>query len=298
MSNRCRACAVSASGRPKPRARSVRRWRRISIRVRVARCIRASPSRSHAIRSARTGTAISAAAVGVGARLSEAKSISVVSVSWPTAEISGISLSAAARTTISSLNPQRSSSEPPPRATINRSGRGIGPLEVIALNPRIARATSAAQPCPCTATGQISTWRGKRSRRRCKISRITAPDGEVITPMTLGRYGIGRLRSAANSPSAASALRRASSIAISAPAPAGSISSTIIWYLDCPGKVVSLPVAITSIPSSGRICIFETCPFHEIAAITERSSLRSKYICPEAGRETRPISPRTRIRPN
>ncbi len=50
--------------------------------------------------SARTGTAISAAAVGVGARTSAAKSISVTSVSWPTAEISGIMLSAAARTTI------------------------------------------------------------------------------------------------------------------------------------------------------------------------------------------------------
>ena len=77
--------------------------------------------------SARTGTAISAAAVGVGARTSAAKSISVTSVSWPTAEISGIMLSAAARTTISSLNDQRSSSEPPPRATIRRSGRGMRP---------------------------------------------------------------------------------------------------------------------------------------------------------------------------
>ena len=45
-----------------------------------------------AMSSLRTGTAISAAAVGVGARLSEAKSISVMSVSWPTAEISGIML--------------------------------------------------------------------------------------------------------------------------------------------------------------------------------------------------------------
>ena len=44
----------------------------------------------------RTGTAISAAAVGVGARRSEAKSISVVSVSCPTAEISGMAEAAAA----------------------------------------------------------------------------------------------------------------------------------------------------------------------------------------------------------
>ncbi len=77
--------------------------------------------------SARTGTAISAAAVGVGARRSAAKSISVTSVSWPTAEISGIMLAAAARTTISSLNDHRSSSEPPPRATMMRSGRGGAP---------------------------------------------------------------------------------------------------------------------------------------------------------------------------
>ena len=75
-----------------------------------------------AISSERTGTAISAAAVGVGARLSAAKSISVMSVSCPTAEMSGIMLSAAARTTTSSLNAQRSSSEPPPRATMMISG--------------------------------------------------------------------------------------------------------------------------------------------------------------------------------
>ena len=40
---------------------------------------------------------------------------------------------------------------------------------------------------PCTATGQISTLRGNRSRRRCRISRITAPEGEVTTPITSGR---------------------------------------------------------------------------------------------------------------
>ena len=73
---------------------------------------------SSAIRSSRTGTAISAAAVGVGARRSLAWSISVVSVSCPTAEISGIAEAAAARTTISSLNAIRSSRLPPPRATM------------------------------------------------------------------------------------------------------------------------------------------------------------------------------------
>ncbi len=117
-----------------------------------ARCQQASARRAlfirSAIRSARTGTAISAAAVGVGARRSEAKSISVMSVSWPTAEISGIMLSAAARTTISSLNDQRSSSEPPPRATMMRSGLAMRPRSGSALKPSIAAATCSADPSP------------------------------------------------------------------------------------------------------------------------------------------------------
>ena len=57
----------------------------------------------------------------------------------------------------------------------------------MALKPRIAAATSAAQFGPCTVTGQSSTGRGKRSRRRWRMSRITAPDGEVTTPITSGR---------------------------------------------------------------------------------------------------------------
>ena len=92
--------------------------------------------------------------------------------------------SAAARTTISSLNDHRSSSEPPPRATIRRSGRGMRPLGGSALKPRIAAATCSAEPSPCTCTGQTSTRRGKRSASRCRMSRITAPVGEVMTPIT------------------------------------------------------------------------------------------------------------------
>ena len=78
------------------------------------------------------------AAVGVGARTSAAKSSNVVSVSWPTAEISGMSLRAAARTTISSLKAHRSSILPPPRATIRTSGRGTALASSSALNPLMA----------------------------------------------------------------------------------------------------------------------------------------------------------------
>ena len=136
---------------------------------------------------------------------------------------------AAARATISSLKPQRSSTEPPPRATISRSGRGSAPPGLNALNPSMARATSAAELLPCTATGQISTLRGNRSRSRCRMSRITAPEGEVTTPMISGRNGSGFLRAGSKSPSACSIALRFSSIAMSAPSPAGRMSSMMIW---------------------------------------------------------------------
>ena len=108
------------------------------------------------------------------------------------------------------------------------------------------------------------------------MSRITAPDGEVTTPITPGRNGSGRLREAANRPSDSSSALRFSSIAISAPTPAGRMSSTLSWYFDCGPKVVIRPVAITSIPSSGRTVRRAAWPFQVTQAITERSSLRSK----------------------
>ncbi len=54
---------------------------------------------------------------------------------------------------------------------------------------------------------------------------MTAPVGEVMTPMTSGRNGSLRLRAASNRPSAPSALRRFSRSAISAPVPDGARSS-------------------------------------------------------------------------
>ena len=67
------------------------------------------------------------------------------------------------------------------------------------------------------------------------ISRITAPVGEVTTPITRGMNGSVTLRPASNSPSAASWPFSFSNSAISAPAPASSIRSMTIWYLDRPG---------------------------------------------------------------
>ena len=140
--------ATSSSGAGNPRLRSFNLCRFISKPVDSERTLRSSIEESQPIKSALTGTAYSAAAVGVGARKSEAKSISVVSVSCPTADINGISLSAAARTTDSSLNPHKSSIEPPPLATIINSGLGIAPPGVSRLKPFIAAATSGAHLSP------------------------------------------------------------------------------------------------------------------------------------------------------
>ena len=73
--------------------------------------------------SSRVQTTSSAAAEGVGARRSATKSAMVTSVSWPTAETTGTGQAAMARATASSLKVQRSSSEPPPRATITSSAQ-------------------------------------------------------------------------------------------------------------------------------------------------------------------------------
>ena len=70
-----------------------------------------------------SGTANSAAADGVGALTSAAKSDKAQSISCPTAEITGSSDAAIARTTTSSENGSKSSKEPPPRPTIKTSAR-------------------------------------------------------------------------------------------------------------------------------------------------------------------------------
>jgi hypothetical protein len=64
------------------------------------------------------------------------------------------------------------------------------------------------------------------------MSRITAPVGLVITPITAGLDGSGRLRAGSNSPSAASRAFSRSNWASRAPMPAGSMVSMTIWYLD------------------------------------------------------------------
>ena len=103
---------------------------------------------------------------------------------------------------------------------------------------------------------------------------MTAPLGEVTMPITSGRNGGFFLRSAANSPSAASRVRRSSSSLSRAPTPASSIVSMTSWYFERAGKVVNRPVQTTSMPSSGlspsRIAVIR----QHTASMTASASLR------------------------
>ncbi len=149
----CRPRKASRPGRPAKPGRASRAWRRDSRR-------RSRWSSADSRRSARPSmcpknsslrfTTSSAAAEGVAARRSATKSAMVTSVSWPTAEITGTGQAAMARTTASSLNAQRSSSDPPPRPTMTTSTPGTQATSVR------ARAMSAAAPSPCTRDGAIT----------------------------------------------------------------------------------------------------------------------------------------------
>ena len=98
--------------------------------------------------SSLSGTANSAAAVGVGALKSATKSINVVSVSCPMAEIMGILHLETALTTFSSLKAQRSSRLPPPLATIINSGGSIWEFVLNLSKPSKAATISLAASFP------------------------------------------------------------------------------------------------------------------------------------------------------
>jgi len=196
-----------------------------------------APRRSAARRNApsissRSGTTISAAADGVGARTSAAKSASVTSTSWPTPHTTGSGWATTARTTRSSLNAHRSSSEPPPRARIVSAGASSGrPASTIAEAYRATRRNAvtmlAGAPSPWTWAPTSTTWTsGQRRRSTWPTSRHTAPDGLVITAIVRGRVGNGRFRAESNSPSSASRALSASNRRARSPTPAGWIEST------------------------------------------------------------------------
>ena len=169
-SNLPRACSTWLSGLSKRklrwalyksvRADSMRSW----IKSFKRRDMLSIASR----KSLMSGVSISAAADGVGARTSAAKSASVKSISWPTPVMMGISDVAIARATRSSLKHHKSSKLPPPRATkITSTRSSSGKTFSRAMAAMICDAASA----PCTNVGdKITSSNGYRRRSTLRIS--------------------------------------------------------------------------------------------------------------------------------
>ena len=166
-----------------------------------------------------SGTTSLAAAVGVDARTSAARSQSGVSCSCPTADTTGTGQSATARTTRSSENGSRSSKLPPPRASTITSAprRQRSPIAVAIATVRAGPARTSRRRRCCAG--------GKRCTICVSTSRFAAASLPVTSPI---RRGIARqraLRSAAKRPSAASFRFSRSSAARCAPRPKRSIVS-------------------------------------------------------------------------
>ena len=193
---RSRLAASCAAGCSRSRARRSATTSRDSVATcRADGAIEPSPGPAQARRPAptRSGTTSSAAADGVAARTSAAKSVSVTSTSWPMPATTGMGCATTARTTRSSLNAHRSSSEPPPRATIVTRGRVVGAsVGVTLLHPALHAAErrrrcwpGASSPCTRAATRTTCTS-GQRRASTVQTSRHTAPVGEVTTAMVAG----------------------------------------------------------------------------------------------------------------
>ena len=142
-----------------------------------SRCSQARPS----------GTTSSAAADGVGARTSATKSAIVKSISWPTPVMTGIGAAMdGARHALVVEGPQVLE-----RAAAARQDQHVA-VGARRRPDRAPRRLPRPRPRPAPAPGRSAPPRpGKRRARTCRMSRIAAPVGEVMTPMRRGRPAAG-----------------------------------------------------------------------------------------------------------
>src|ERR1017187_8503052 len=132
----------------------------------------------------------------------------------------GVWQAATARTSDSSEKGSRSSIDPPPRVMMMTSTAGSASRRC-----RLSMTSATAYP-PWTAT--CSTRNRTAGQRRAALrrtSRSAAESRPQIKPISPGRNGSGRLRSAAKRPSAARVRRSRSSRASSSPTPTARIST-------------------------------------------------------------------------
>ena len=186
---------------------------------------------------------------------------------------------------------QRSSRDPPPRATRTTSTR---PWTAARAARRLAGASG-----PWTRDGATTTSaRGKRRRRTTRTSWITAPASEVTTPIRRGNAGRGRFLDSSKRPSAARRRRVVWKAAQNAPTPAGVRALTTSWTSPRRAYRSTSPDATTSIPSSRSKPRPSDASRNRTHAICAFASFRPKKTCPAGVRWTLPASPRTRTRPS
>ena len=190
------------------------------------------------------------------------------------------------------------------RAAAARDDQHVRPRDrarpASALKPRIAAATSSAEVSPWTRTGQTRTWRGKRSSSRCRMSRITAPVGEVTTPIDprqIGQRPLARgLEQALGRELAAALLEQRHQRADARPAPASrrrSGSSTCREGRDAPGGDHLEPfLRLEAQPREGRSSRSPR------RCGRSRPSGRNSHGRRRCGPRKPEISPRTRTWPN
>ena len=145
---------------------------------------------------------------GVAARTTATKSVIVKSVSCPTAEITGSFDLATARANVSSLKAQRSSNDPPPLPMISTS-KPISWARSLSHSTPFTSDDEAVGPCTIDGNN-INLIPGNRLLRTFNMSWMTAPFGDVTTPIALGKKGNFLFRLASKRPSVTSFLRSCS----------------------------------------------------------------------------------------
>ncbi len=231
-------------------SRAVRRAaseRSRSSRRATARARRARRCATASARACASGTSSSAACEGVAARASATRSVSVTSISWPTALTTGhrrgrdlahqrlvveggeIVGRSAAATEDDDLDLGHAAEER------QRARHALGRVRPL----HRARAPGGCAPPPRRNATLTMSW-------------MAAPSPLVTTPMTRGSSGSARLRSAANSPSAASFSFSRKSASSSAPRPAGRAMSAMNWSRPRGAYTVARPTSTTRAPSARR----------------------------------------------
>ena len=126
---------------------------------------------------------------------------------------------------------------------------------------------------PCTEHPATSISTKGFLRRSVRFtSSMTLPESEVTTATRMQNAGIGRLRSSAMSPSAASLRARASTCCLSSPSPASSTLRAMNERRPVPAYTSNDPVSTTDMPSRNLVVSLAYVPRHTMTSMEDSSS--------------------------